>query len=77
VPQVLKLHDNRLKTLKFAPSHLPSSLKALTLANNLLSDLNEVSYLSSLASLESLTIAQNPCVAMTGMSMYPFTHEIK
>ncbi|XP_065348742.1 centrosomal protein of 97 kDa isoform X2 [Cloeon dipterum] len=67
--QVLKMHDNQLTTLKFGSCHLPSSLKVLTLANNLIDDLNEISYLSNLSSLESITIANNPCVSMTGKSV--------
>ncbi|XP_059488502.1 centrosomal protein of 97 kDa isoform X2 [Neocloeon triangulifer] len=67
--QVLKMHDNQLTTLKFGSCHLPNSLKVLTLANNLIADLNEISYLSNLTSLESITIANNPCVSMTGKSI--------
>lgn len=67
--QVLKLDNNRLTTLKFCSNLLPSSLKVLMLANNLLTDLNEVSYLSAMSCLETIAVAHNPCVSMTGMSM--------
>ena len=42
--------------------YLPESLIKLTLANNQLTDLNEISLLTHLINLEDFSIANNPCV---------------
>ncbi|XP_063227949.1 centrosomal protein of 97 kDa isoform X2 [Bacillus rossius redtenbacheri] len=67
--QELLLHSNRISQLRQCERHLPTSLVSLTLANNNISDLNEVSNLAHLTVLRELSIANNPCVAMTGKSL--------
>uniref|UniRef100_T1J4N6 Centrosomal protein of 97 kDa n=1 Tax=Strigamia maritima TaxID=126957 RepID=T1J4N6_STRMM len=62
----LLLHKNKITTLRFASNYLSSSINILTLSENILTDINEVSYLSGLSSLEQLSIADNPCYRMTG-----------
>lgn len=52
--------------------YLPTSLETFTLANNNITDLNEMSHLANLKNLVNFSIANNPCVSMTGNSMYPF-----
>ncbi|KAM7354413.1 centrosomal protein 97kDa isoform 2-T2 [Cochliomyia hominivorax] len=61
----LYLHGNRLTHLRQCDKYLPTSLEALTLAKNNISDLNEICSLTNLTSLNSLTINENPCVSMT------------
>ncbi|XP_051163083.1 centrosomal protein of 97 kDa isoform X2 [Leptopilina boulardi] len=62
----LFLHNNRLITLRQCERYLPSSLETLTLANNNITDLNEMSHLVNLTYLVNFSIANNPCVSMTG-----------
>lgn len=57
----LHLQSNRIKTLQFCDKFLPPSLTALTLADNALTDLNEVSRLSHLVYLELFSLSGNPC----------------
>lgn len=61
----LYLHGNRLTHLRQCDKYLPTSLEALTLAKNNISDLNEICSLSNLLNLNSLTINENPCILMT------------
>ncbi|KAL2088063.1 hypothetical protein ACEWY4_016891 [Coilia grayii] len=63
--KVLHLHGNTITSLRSVPAYLPSTLTILTLADNEIRDLNEVSYLASLRNLEHLSIMGNPCVMTT------------
>ncbi|XP_031839682.1 centrosomal protein 97kDa isoform X3 [Nomia melanderi] len=65
----LFLHNNRIITLRQCERYLPSSLETFTLANNNITDLNEMSHLANLKSLINFSIANNPCVSMTGNSI--------
>ncbi|XP_062383457.1 centrosomal protein of 97 kDa isoform X2 [Sardina pilchardus] len=60
--KTLHLNGNTITTLRSVPAFLPSILTVLALAENEIKDLNEVSYLGSLHSLEQLSIVGNPCV---------------
>jgi centrosomal protein CEP97 len=57
------LHQNRLTTLRGSDRFLPMGLATLTLNDNLISDLTDLSYLSAIQSLEQLTLANNPAIA--------------
>ncbi|XP_055006090.1 centrosomal protein of 97 kDa isoform X2 [Boleophthalmus pectinirostris] len=61
----LLLHGNSITTLRTVPAHLPVHLSILSLAENEIRDLNEVSYLAPLQDLEQLSIMSNPCVMAT------------
>uniref|UniRef100_UPI00398EB6D0 centrosomal protein of 97 kDa isoform X2 n=1 Tax=Pristiophorus japonicus TaxID=55135 RepID=UPI00398EB6D0 len=63
--KILLLHGNTITTLRSASSHLPPDLNILSLAENEIRDLNEVSYLGFLCELEQLSIMSNPCVMVT------------
>ncbi|XP_015219874.1 centrosomal protein of 97 kDa isoform X2 [Lepisosteus oculatus] len=63
--KTLLLHGNMITTLRTVPAHLPSGLTILSLAENEIRDLNEVSYLAPLPELEQLSIMSNPCVMAT------------
>ncbi|XP_005386384.1 PREDICTED: centrosomal protein of 97 kDa isoform X2 [Chinchilla lanigera] len=63
--KTLLLHGNIITSLRMAPAHLPRSLAILSLAENEIRDLNEVSFLASLTELEQLSIMNNPCVMAT------------
>ncbi|CAM4507352.1 unnamed protein product [Leuciscus chuanchicus] len=63
--KTLLLHGNIITTLRCVPAHLPSNLTVLSLAENEIRDLAEVSYLAPLHTLEQLSIASNPCVMPT------------
>lgn len=43
-PKTLLLHGNSITTLRTVPAHLPASLSILSLAENEIRDLNEVSF---------------------------------
>ncbi|XP_053733421.1 centrosomal protein of 97 kDa isoform X1 [Synchiropus splendidus] len=60
--RTLLLHGNCITTLRTVPTHLPAHLSILSLAENEIRDLNEVSFLGSLQELEQLSIMANPCV---------------
>lgn len=64
--QELYLNGNRISHLRQCDKHLPQSLETLTLAKNNIADLNEICTLSHLNNLNSITIADNPCVQMAG-----------
>ena len=62
--QTLLLHKNRLSTLRGCDRHLPpASLATLTLNDNQVADLADLSFLTGLSHLEQLTLANNPCIA--------------
>ncbi|XP_033843250.1 centrosomal protein of 97 kDa [Periophthalmus magnuspinnatus] len=63
--KTLLLHGNSITTLRTVPAHLPVHLSILSLAENEIRDLNEVSYLAPLQDLEQLSIMSNPCVMAT------------
>ncbi|XP_056145951.1 centrosomal protein of 97 kDa [Lampris incognitus] len=63
--KTLLLHGNSITTLCTVPVHLPAHLSILSLAENEIRDLNEVSYLAPLHELEQLSIMSNPCVMAT------------
>uniref|UniRef100_A0A665UV88 Centrosomal protein of 97 kDa n=1 Tax=Echeneis naucrates TaxID=173247 RepID=A0A665UV88_ECHNA len=63
--KTLLLHGNSITTLRSVPAHLPPHLSILSLAENEIRDLNEVSYLAHLHELEQLSIMSNPCVMAT------------
>ncbi|XP_076282830.1 centrosomal protein 97kDa isoform X2 [Lasioglossum baleicum] len=65
----LFLHNNRIITLRQCERYLPTSLETFTLANNNITDLNEMSHLANLKNLIHFSIANNPCVSMTGNSI--------
>ena len=67
----LHLQSNRIKTLLFCDKFLPPSLTALTLADNALTDLNEVSRLVHLVYLELFSLSGNPCCS-SGDGCRPF-----
>lgn len=68
----LFLHKNKINHLGQCDRFLPISLTTLTLANNNIGDLNELSRLGHLVNLTKISIANNPCVNMTGNNVYPF-----
>ncbi|KAG9492393.1 hypothetical protein GDO78_000737 [Eleutherodactylus coqui] len=59
------LHGNNITSLRTASTSLPQNLSILSLAENEIRDLNEVSFLAGLADLEQLSIMNNPCVMAT------------
>ncbi|TRY92725.1 hypothetical protein DNTS_024813 [Danionella cerebrum] len=61
--KTLLLHGNLISSLRSAPAQLPPSLSVLSLAENEIRDLSEVSFLSSLPALSHLSLAGNPCVS--------------
>ncbi|XP_066475858.1 centrosomal protein of 97 kDa [Tiliqua scincoides] len=63
--KTLLLHGNIITSLRTAPTCLPQGLAILSLAENEIRDLNEVSFLASLPKLEQLSIMNNPCVMAT------------
>ncbi|XP_072470240.1 centrosomal protein of 97 kDa isoform X2 [Notamacropus eugenii] len=63
--KTLLLHGNIITSLRMAPACLPRSLVILSLAENEIRDLNEISFLASLSELEQLSIMNNPCVMAT------------
>ncbi|EFA01464.1 Centrosomal protein of 97 kDa-like Protein [Tribolium castaneum] len=58
----LFLHNNKINHLRQSDRFLPTSLITLTLANNNIEDLNEISQLVHLVNLQNISIANNPCV---------------
>ncbi|XP_044857736.1 centrosomal protein of 97 kDa isoform X1 [Mauremys mutica] len=63
--KTLLLHGNIIISLRMAPVCLPQSLTILSLAENEIRDLNEISFLASFPELEQLSIMNNPCVMAT------------
>ncbi|XP_073929128.1 centrosomal protein of 97 kDa isoform X2 [Castor canadensis] len=63
--KTLLLHGNIITSLRMAPAYLPRSLAILSLAENEIRDLNEISFLAFLTELEQLSIMNNPCVMAT------------
>jgi hypothetical protein len=67
--KTLLLHGNAVKLLKSIPKCFPPSLSALSLAENHVQDLNEISFLSALPELAEVSVMGNPCVSLTHHSM--------
>lgn len=65
----LYLHKNKIDHLNQCDKFLPTSLTVLTLADNNIQDLNEISRLVNLTNLTKISIANNPCVNMTGSNL--------
>ncbi|XP_015278640.1 PREDICTED: centrosomal protein of 97 kDa [Gekko japonicus] len=63
--KTLLLHGNIITSLRTAPACLPQGLAILSLAENEVRDLNEISFLASFSELEQLSIMNNPCVMAT------------
>lgn len=63
--KTLLLHGNNITSLRAASVCLPNSLTIISLAENEIRDLNEISFLASLLELEQLSIMNNPCVMAT------------
>ncbi|XP_066518407.1 centrosomal protein of 97 kDa [Hoplias malabaricus] len=63
--KTLLLQGNIITTLRTVPAHFPPNLTVLSLAENEIRDLSEVSYLTPLHDLEQLSIMSNPCVMAT------------
>ncbi|XP_060090565.1 centrosomal protein of 97 kDa isoform X2 [Heteronotia binoei] len=63
--KTLLLHGNIITSLRTTPACLPQGLAILSLAENEVRDLNEISFLSSFPELEQLSIMNNPCVMAT------------
>ncbi|XP_054831120.1 centrosomal protein of 97 kDa [Eublepharis macularius] len=63
--KTLLLHGNIITSLRTAPACLPQRLAILSLAENEVRDLNEISFLASFPELEQLSIMNNPCVMAT------------
>ncbi|KAI4877137.1 hypothetical protein NFI96_026492 [Prochilodus magdalenae] len=63
--KTLLLHGNIITTLRTVPAHFPANLTVLSLAENEIRDLSEVSFLAPLHDLEQLSIMSNPCVMAT------------
>lgn len=72
--QELSLHNNEIAHLRQCEKNLPTCLEILTLNNNCITDLNEVSHLVLLKSLKELSFCNNPCLEFTDSQMYPFLH---
>ncbi|KAI5090108.1 centrosomal protein of 97 kDa isoform X1 [Silurus meridionalis] len=63
--KTLLLHGNIITSLRSCPTHFPQNLAVLSLAENEIRDLSEVSHLAPLSNLEQLSIMNNPCVMAT------------
>ncbi|KAM8976362.1 centrosomal protein of 97 kDa [Pelodytes ibericus] len=63
--KTLLLHGNNITSLRTTSLSLPQGLTILSLAENEIRDLNEVSFLVGLRELEQLSIMNNPCVMAT------------
>ncbi|XP_034241666.1 centrosomal protein of 97 kDa isoform X2 [Thrips palmi] len=67
--KTLLLNSNKIGHLHSCDKFLPVGLDTLSLAANNITDLNQVSFLVNLRDLRQLSIANNPCVAMTGSNV--------
>lgn len=67
--KTLLLNSNKIGHLQACDKFLPVGLDTLALAGNNITDLNQVSFLVNLRDLRQLSIANNPCVAMTGSNI--------
>lgn len=60
------MQGNRITHLRQCDKFLPTSLESLQLAKNGITDLNEICTLGLLSNLNAISVADNPCVQMTG-----------
>lgn len=67
--KTLLLNSNKIGHLQACDKFLPVGLDTVALAANNITDLNQVSFLVNLRDLRQLSIANNPCVAMTGSNV--------
>lgn len=65
--KTLLLHGNLISSLAVIKDELSTSVCTLSLADNDISDLNEIVNLSSLVNLEQLSLVNNPCVMTNGL----------
>lgn len=70
--QQLFLHSNSICHLTNCQHFLPVNLVTLTLANNNLNDLNEISQLCRLVCLKEITITGNCCLEGYTFNYRPF-----
>lgn len=70
--QRLFLHSNHICHLTNCQHFLPVNLLTLTLANNSLNDLNEISQLCRLGSLREITLTGNSCLEGYTFNYRPF-----
>ena len=57
----LHVHNNKIKSLQFCEKFIAPTVVHLTLADNHLCDLNEISRVAHLTGLENFSISGNPC----------------
>lgn len=60
--KTLLLHGNLISSLAVIKEQLPNTVCTLSLADNEISDLNEMMHLSYLVNLQQLSLVNNPCV---------------
>ncbi|KAG8189048.1 hypothetical protein JTE90_025483 [Oedothorax gibbosus] len=72
--KILHLNGNKIVNLTRASNYLPTSICTLSLADNCIADLNEVSHLVKLHCLEQLTFSGNPCLSSEELSLPPFDY---
>lgn len=60
------MQGNRITHLRQCDRFLPGTLQTLLLAKNGITDLNEICTLGHLGNLNEISLADNPCVQMTG-----------
>lgn len=70
--QRLFLHSNQICHLTNCQHFLPINLLILTLANNSLNDLNEISQLCRLGFLREITLTGNSCLEGYTFNYRPF-----
>lgn len=68
---MLHLQGNKLTHLRQCEKNLPETIEVLTLHNNLICDLNEVSHLVNFNLLRELSFANNPCISFAEEKKYP------
>ncbi|GIZ01913.1 centrosomal protein [Caerostris extrusa] len=71
--KIFHLNGNKISTLNRASTYFPTCICTLSLADNCLADINEISHLVKLHCLEQLTISGNPCLSTEELPLpYPF-----
>ncbi len=66
----LDLRGNALTSIAALPHHLPAALSSLDVANNELSNLSDLRYVSSLMELRRLDLRANPLTSMALMQVF-------
>lgn len=64
--KTLLLHGNLISSLEVIKEEVARTVCTLSLADNDISDLNEMLHLSSLINLEQLSLLNNPCILTNG-----------